>query len=157
MNLRKRDATMPATAPRDRSLHFVLHRWTCTCPHFEHRASKIELVSTREAREARVCKHIHGVQDDLDKIPVEKRRNGYKPLHQIPAIHSSVDTTWEVAPADSEKRKYPCHDYVIKRIKLKPLDGELVDLVDYYKAKDHVHFEGMWIPYERFEKLTSPP
>jgi len=159
---RKRDekrAEMEAKqpTPRDRSAHFVLHRWSCTCPHYEHRASKIELVSRRETREARVCKHIHGVQDDLDKIPLDKRRNGYKPQWQIPALHWETESVWEIAPADGDKRKHAGHDYVIKRIKLKPLDGVLVDAVDYYKAMDYVHFQGMWITNERFEQLTSRP
>jgi len=143
--------------PRDRSAHFELHRWTCTCPHFEHRASKIELVSPRETREARVCKHIHGVQDNLDKIPKERRRNEYVPLYQCEVIKRQTDVTWEIAPADGEKRKLPGHDYVIKRINLKPLDGQLVDATDYYTAKGYFNFEGTWMTPAAFEMMMGPP
>ena len=66
-----REAGQPPS--RDRRHHYTLHRWRCSCKDWTCRQSK------HEEEQMRVCKHIAGVQDDLDDVPKAKRRYQYVP------------------------------------------------------------------------------
>ena len=80
------EAEAARPAPRDRRHHFIEYHWSCTCVDWQVRKAELPQASER------VCKHILGVQDDLDleanrKAAAKDLAEGYNPKKPRPAPH----------------------------------------------------------------------
>ena len=122
---------------RDRRHHFIGHHWSCTCTDWQVRKAELPQAS------ARVCKHILGVQDDLDMEANQKAADkdikdgynpkkprpapypfapgqlyaegkGYKPVYQTKVVKRPHVWAWEVERS-SAGSPGDMDDYVVKR------------------------------------------
>ena len=79
---------------RDRRHHFGMFAWVCECKDFEHRGFK---------KDNPTCKHIEGVQDDLDQIPENSRNNKYSVSYTPDKLHTFGNkTSWMVLGSHEE-------------------------------------------------------